>query len=296
MKKTNNPLVSVCIPIYNCEEYIKQTIESVLAQTLSDWELIILDNSSQDKSLDIIKTYSDPRIRVVESDKNIGIEENWNKALAEAKGKYIKLLPADDYLLPDCLEKQTSVFDRPENRSVVLVCCGRNIIDQSGNFLIKRVFPGKKGLVKGRTAIRRVLRSGTNLLGEPGAVLFKREFLPQVGNFDGTLLYVIDVNFWLRTLLWGDLYVIPEPLCTFRLSPGSCSVEMTTSQSDHFSTFIRKLSEDPCYQVSQLDIVCGVFMSKILALGRRLFYLATVNGTAGNKNKTRDKILSKRRP
>jgi len=276
MSEFNTPQVSVCIPVYNCEKYIGQAIESVLAQTFFDWELIILDNSSSDNTLDFVKSYSDARIRVIESDKNLGMEANWNKALTEAKGHYIKLLPADDYLLPNCLEKQVEIFDRPGNKTVVLISSGRNIIDQSGNLLIKRTFPGKEGFIKGYTAIRRVIRAGTNLLGEPGAILFKREVLRQAGQFDGSLIYVIDVDLWTRILLLGDLYVIHEPLSAFRLSSGSCSVEVTSLQSEQFSVFITNLSHNPLSRTSRFDVYHGIIMSKVLALGRRFFYLITV--------------------
>lgn len=290
MTDQNRPLVSVCIPVFNGERYIKQAIESVMAQSLTDWELVILDNSSSDNTAGIVKTYSDPRIRLIVNDHNYGIEANWNKALSEARGRYIKLLPSDDYLLPDCLEEQVEVFNHPGNETVVLVCGGRNIVDQSGNYLIFRTFPGKDGFINGDTAIKKLVRAGTNLLGEPGAILFKHEITEKAGQFDGSQIYVIDVDFWSRILFLGDLYVIHKPVCAFRLSSESCSVDVASLQSRHFTVYLSKLFHDHRGLLSRFDLYHGIFMCIILALGRRFFYLITVKKVMGAYDKGKNII------
>jgi glycosyltransferase involved in cell wall biosynthesis len=281
MTDQNTPLVSVCIPVFNGEQFIRQAIESVLAQTLTDWELVILDNSSSDNTAGIVKTYSDPRVRLIVSDRNYGIEANWNKALSEAKGRYIKVLPSDDYLLPDCLEEQVEVFNHPGNETVVMVSGGRNIVDQSGNYLISRTFPGKDGFIKGRTAIKKLVRAGTNLLGEPAAILFKHEIIEKAGLFDGSQIYVIDVDLWSRILFLGDLYVIHKSVCAFRLSSGSCSVDVASRQSRHFTVYLSKLFHTHRGLVSRFDLYHGILMCIILALGRRFFYLIAVKKVTG---------------
>lgn len=276
MNNVAAPSVSVCIPVYNCEKYIGQAIESVLTQTYRDLELLILDNASTDGTRDVIRRYTDPRIRIIENPVNIGLEGNWNKALAEARGTFIKLLPADDFLHPDCLEKQVQVFSKPGNEQIVLASCGRDIVGPNSQKLMTRHFPGPARLISGSSAIQIVIRSGTNPLGEPGALCFRRETLLQAGRFDDSLLYVIDIDLWLKVLLMGDLYITPEPLCAFRLSPGSHSIELAQLQSEHFSTFARKLAADPRYKIGWLDMSIGIWMSRLLAIGRRLFYLFTV--------------------
>jgi nucleoside-diphosphate-sugar epimerase/glycosyltransferase involved in cell wall biosynthesis len=271
------PLVSVCIPVYNCEKYIAQAINSVLAQSFKDFELLIMDNASTDGTLEVIASYTDPRIRLIRNKTNLGLEANWNKAVTEARGKYIKLLPADDYLYPFIIERQVGVFAHPENESLALVTCARDIIDPEGKKLITRKFSSPKLNVSGKKAISRVVRSGTNLLGEPGAILFKRSILEKTGVFDGKLSYVIDVQLWLRMLLHGDLYVIPEPYCAFRLSSGSTSLELATLQSKHFVTFINNLADDSSFEIRRIDKYIGIFTSKLLGFARKIFYLLTVN-------------------
>ena len=105
-----SPLVSVCIPVYNCERYIGEAIQSVLDQTLADFELIVCDDCSTDGTLKAVEGCRDPRIRIFRNDANIGMWPNWNKAMSHARGKYIKLLCADDVIYSDCLQAQVDVL------------------------------------------------------------------------------------------------------------------------------------------------------------------------------------------
>jgi len=277
MNKINTPRVSVVIPVYNCEKYIRQAIESVLGQEFQDWELVVVNNASTDRTLNEIHQFCDKRLRLINNDTNIGLEANWNKAISAARGEYVKLLPADDFLYPPCLKQQIEVFEHPENASLVLVSCARDIVDPDGKRLIVRKFPGRERKIPGITAIRTVLRSGTNLLGEPGAILFKRAMLEKTGLFDGSIAYVIDVDLWLRMLLHGDMFVLSSPLCSFRISPGSTSVELEGLQSKHFSEFINIRANDPAYQLRWIDHQQGLLNSILLGLVRRLFYVYKVH-------------------
>ena len=126
------PLVSVCIPVYNCERYIGEAIESVLNQTLQDFELIVCDNCSTDNTLKVVEGYRDPRIRVFRNERNLGQSANFNKSLSLSRGKYIKLLCSDDIFYPDCLKAQAEVLEDPRNASVVMVFCSRDIMRSDG--------------------------------------------------------------------------------------------------------------------------------------------------------------------
>lgn len=277
------PLVSVCIPVYNCKNYVAQAIDSVLSQTFTDFELIIVDNASTDGTLEIIARYTDSRIRLIRNKTNLGLEANWNKSVREAKGEYIKLLPADDFLYPLCLERQVKAFENSGDFDLSLVVCARDIVNPAGKKLLTRKFPGAEANITGQYAIRRVLRSGTNLLGEPGAILFKRTILEKTGVFNGVLSYVIDVHLWLRMLLLGNLHIIPEPYCAFRLSSGSTSLELATLQSKHFISFINDMAKDNRFGVRWIDKYIGVFTSRLLGLARKIFYLLAVDIDVSNE-------------
>ena len=106
-----NSLVSIITPSYNSAKFIKQCIESVIAQTYTNWEMLIVDDYSSDNSLQILKKYNDKRIQLIELDKNVGASESRNVAIRKAKGKYIAFLDSDDLWEPQKLEKQISFME-----------------------------------------------------------------------------------------------------------------------------------------------------------------------------------------
>ena len=102
----NKDLVSIITPAYNCEKYISETIESVLEQTYANWEMLIIDDGSTDNTINIIKSYNDDRIRVIQNQANIGAALSRNRGLKEARGKWIAFLDSDDLWYPKKLEGQ----------------------------------------------------------------------------------------------------------------------------------------------------------------------------------------------
>ena len=101
-----NDLVSIIMPSYNTGRFIKESIESVLAQTYSNWELIIVDDCSTDNTDEIVAQFTDERIKYLKNEVNSGAAVSRNRALREAKGKWIAFLDSDDLWLPEKLEKQ----------------------------------------------------------------------------------------------------------------------------------------------------------------------------------------------
>lgn len=99
-------LVSIVMPAYNSEQYIQESIESVLRQTYTNWELLIVDDCSSDSTADIVRTFQDERIRYIKNEQNGGAAVCRNRALREAKGKWIAFLDSDDRWFPEKLEKQ----------------------------------------------------------------------------------------------------------------------------------------------------------------------------------------------
>lgn len=104
----NNQKVSIITPLYNAEKYIADSIESVLTQSYTDWELIVIDDDSKDNSIDIVRSFDDARIQLIRLQENRGAGIARNKGLEVANGRYIAFLDADDTWVPDKLEKQIS--------------------------------------------------------------------------------------------------------------------------------------------------------------------------------------------
>jgi glycosyltransferase involved in cell wall biosynthesis len=267
------PKVSICIPIYNAEKFIHETIASVLAQTYQDFEIVITDNCSTDGSAAIIQSFNDPRIRYMKNDSNIGAEGNWNKVLTLANGSYVKLLCADDVIYPTCLEEQVAVLDNPRNANVVLVTSHKEVINQDGKLVMTRKYPGKKGHINGLAALRKSLRRGTNIIGEPVAGLFRREILQKSGYYNGDNLYMIDIDLWSRMLKFGDLYVIDKVLYAFRISTQSLSTNIGFGQVKLFNTFVDKLFADKSFNISIFDKAMAKTMALAMGIARNMIYV-----------------------
>lgn len=269
MSDRRSPRVSVCIPVYNCEAYIGAAVDSALAQTYGDFELLVLDNCSTDATPRILAGYKDPRLKVSRNAATLDYEDNWNESLRGASGEYVKVLCADDLLYPDCLARQVKAL---EQEGVSLVCSGRDVINPEGKALMRRAFASRELRLPGPAAVRRSMRAGTNTIGEPAAVLFRRSALEKAGPFSAEFPYVIDLNLWIRLLLQGDLYSIPEPLCAFRVSGGSWSVQIYDTQAADFTGLMEAAATDPRYGLTAADRISGRLRARINAALRMLFY------------------------
>lgn len=130
------PKFSIIIPVYNTEQYLRRCLDSVLAQTYSDFEIICVDDGSTDKSFDILTRYKlkDPRLKVI-TQSNKGQGEARNKALETARGEYIYFLDSDDYIEPSLLESALEIF---ETNDTDLICFNTEVCGDSDNRLFRR--------------------------------------------------------------------------------------------------------------------------------------------------------------
>jgi len=244
-----------------------------LAQTFSDFELLIVDDDSPDETAAVVARYPDPRIRFLRNEHNLGAEGNWNRCLELARGRYFKLLPQDDLLAPACLARQTDVLEADQRHRLALVFCARTIVDGNTRAIMTRGYPSRRGgMISSRSVIRRCLRRGTNLIGEPGSVLFRTGLARRVGGFDASIGYTVDLDYWFRLLLQGDAYYLPESLASFRVSSGSWSVAIGRKQSGEFRSFIAKVAANPAFGASAVDIATGKLMARLNSMLRLLVY------------------------
>src|SRR2546421_6842676 len=127
------PKISVCIPTYNQGRYLGQALESVLRQTLSDFEIIVYDDASTDDTQQVVEGVRDARLRYFRQSHNVGIAGNRNSCLAVARGQYITWLDSDDVYLPEMLTVQSAVLDQHPN--VGLAHSAYEVIDGEGRLL-----------------------------------------------------------------------------------------------------------------------------------------------------------------
>lgn len=280
MSRPEKPLVTVTIPMYNNERYIAETIESVLCQTMDDFELLVYDDHSTDQSLEIASSFADPRISVFASDRNLGPEENWNRAVSDTRGRYVKLLCADDLLFPECLEKQVSAFEETGMDGVSLVSSQRTIIDPEGKVLIKKVNFIDGGLKTPDEVVRKMVRLGTNIIGEPVCGLYPAGLISSTSGYSARIPYTIDLDFWMQLLRLGNLWMIDEPLCAFRISNLSWSSRIGEMRHEQFLAFMEEVAADELFQINDLDLFIGRFNSAVQSMTSLMGFKLFAGSTA----------------
>ncbi|MFO1205416.1 MAG: glycosyltransferase [Burkholderiales bacterium] len=210
------PVVSVLIKAYNHAPYVRQTIESILDQSFEDFEIVVTDDGSTDETLAILRTFSDPRIRLDALPVNRGISTAMNATVARARGRYLAILNSDDWALPGRLRKQVAFLDA--NPDVSLVFGLPRAVDEAGlptapfnDFGLPLRFPD----FTRRTWLRQLFHG--NCLCAPTAMI-RREAYEAAGEYDPRLTNQQDQDMWIRMLMAGhNIHVLPEPLTAFRI-------------------------------------------------------------------------------
>jgi glycosyltransferase involved in cell wall biosynthesis len=225
-----NPSVSVCMPVYNGERFLRDAIESVLAQDHDDFELIVTDDASSDGSRDIVRSFHDPRLRFYQNEISLGIPGAWNMALSKATGRYIKYLFQDDVMYPQCLSVMLDSLRRHESTGIVF--SRRDVKEEDGIRAIDLYLYFKdlqaplrrdhemECFQSGKQFLETCILHGglfCNLIAEPSFVMFDSELVNRIGSFDNRLRQNVDYEYWLRLLLVTDACFIDKPLGYFRL-------------------------------------------------------------------------------
>lgn len=268
------PAVSVCVPAYQADAHLATAIRSVLDQNFDDFELVVLDNASTDRTSDIVGSFVDSRIRLVRNENTISMTANWNLAVGLCRAPLIKLLCADDLLRPDCLRIQHQVM--AANPRLSMTVCRRDFLDAAGRRLATA--RGLSGLLGERDRVsvaRRVIRHGGNPLGEPGSVLFRESAFTATGGFVEDMNLVLDIHLWLRLLAHGPMFGIADSLAGFRVSGGSLSGRSHRAGYQQQYVCNAEVVANPLYQVREVDRVIGAAAAPLAQLRRRgLFSLA----------------------
>ncbi|MGZ4042744.1 MAG: glycosyltransferase family 2 protein [Bacteroidia bacterium] len=272
----NGPLVSICIPVYNGNKYIDETILCCINQSYKNLEIIISDNCSTDKTVEYINKYNDPRIKIFSNETNIGLVANYRKALTYATGKYMAFLGADDGMTLDAVEKEVAIMESPEHKNVVLVNTYIQIINDEGKnvFLKKFIFGG--GPLSAFWGIRSNFLYGSNTIGEPNGSLFKRDAYERIPEpkFRNGNTWTLDLDMKFELMLQGDTYMIPEPLGKFRISSQSTSnKELKFTQAKLFREYAMAIYRDKRYNLSFFWVITATINSWFLQLARNMFYI-----------------------
>lgn len=228
-----NPFVSVCIPTYNGQAFLRECLDSVLAQSLADFEIVVVDDCSSDSTLDIVREYAarDSRIRATRNEQNRGLVGNWERCVELARGEWIKFVFQDDVIAPRCLEKMLAAGKSGQ----VLVACARDFIFEPGTpptmqrFYLKdaeriaELYRDRNPMPADSFCRAAVERIGANIVGEPTAVLLHRSVFSEYGSFNPQIINGCDIEYWYRVVAHRGLAYVPEVLASFRVHPGGTS-------------------------------------------------------------------------
>jgi glycosyltransferase involved in cell wall biosynthesis len=220
----NSPLISVVMPVYNAERYLRIAVDSILAQTVRNFELIAVDDGSTDSSLNILKRFAaaDSRVRVI-SRPNTGIVGALNDGLAAARGQLIARMDADDWVSPLRFEKQLEFLEKHPR----CVCVGAsfNYMDADGALI--KWSPRETDPHK----IEQALLSGDGGALIHPVILMRREALEKVGPYRQEALWVEDLDLYLRLAMVGELSNVPDVLLHYRYH--TQSVNFTRNEGRH---------------------------------------------------------------
>lgn len=182
------PKVSVVMAVCNSEQFLRDAVESVLNQSFTDFEFILIDDFSTDTSATILDEYRDPRILRVRNEKNLGLTQSLNVGLRLARGEYIARMDADDVCLPNRFKAQVRFLD--EHESVAVVGTGVRLVDEQGNPLQEIHFPTDHSSLKWYLCFY-------NPIAHP-SVMMRKAAVVQVGGYDPALVRSQDYDLWWR--------------------------------------------------------------------------------------------------
>src|SRR5688572_15308235 len=210
----NSPAISVVLPVFNCEKYIGQAIQSVLQQTFTDFEFIIINDGSNDNTEEVIKSFSDSRIIYEKNDSNKGLVYSLNKGVDKAVGKYIARMDGDDICMPERFRKQIDYLE--QNGKVDVLATIVTLIDE--NDQVKGIWPADLKNINEKE-IRRQLPKD-NCIAHP-TVIGKTSVFKKY-KYNQTQSQLEDYDLWLRLLNDGIvIHKLAEPLLLHRILQSS---------------------------------------------------------------------------
>ncbi len=202
----SSPRVSVILPAYNAADYLRESIDSILNQTFADFELIVVNDGSTDKTADILATYKDPRLKVI-AQSNQGLVNSLNRAIGKARAPYIARQDADDISDPTRLAKEVAYLDAHPN--VALVGSNYAHIDTKSKRTgtVTNIFTHPDDL--------KITLVCCNQYGH-GSVMLRKSALPKTDPYDKSVGHVEDYDLWIRLSRTADVANIEEPLYMWR--------------------------------------------------------------------------------
>jgi len=233
------PKVTVLMPVYNGERYLNEAVDSILGQTFTDFEFLIIDDASTDKTPEILRSYDDPRIRVVTNEENLGLSKSLNKGLALARGEFIARMDADDVSYPYRLQVQHEFMTQHPGAGVI--GSWAEYIDRKGEIVHRYrapIFPEENYFY---------LHFQNCIVHS--SVMFRKDVVISNNGYDESIDKAQDFELWNRLSKIVDIHQIPEFLVQWR-DENSVDPEKIEAQNKTWEQILRK----ECWRLTQMTI------------------------------------------
>lgn len=245
MNTESQPLVSVVTPVYNTEKYLAECIESVIAQTYKNWEYVIVNNCSTDRSLEIARHYAqqDARIRVHDNDEFLKQFQNWNHAMRQIspESKYCKVVHADDWLFPECIARMVEVAEAYPSVGIV----GAYRLDEDRVNLARLPYPST--VVSGREICRKTLMSNLFVFGSPTSLLIRSDIIRNRPTFYDESTFHADTQVCFEILRDADFGFVHQVLTYTRRHNDSLTSLTRRFNTRRLGMFICLVKYGPVY-------------------------------------------------
>ncbi len=268
--KNWQPKVSICIPTYNGEAFIEETIKSAIAQTYPNIELIVSDDGSTDRTIAIAQSFQSQTavdFRII-LHRNYGLSQNWNFCISQATGEYIKFLFQDDLLEPECIEKMVALAQQNPKIGMVFSPRGITIAEDESHPILRKASQSIKNLHKSWSNLKSIqpgkelladpncLNNPINKIGEPSTVLIATRVFTEIGLFDSGLSQYVDLDMWWRIMGNYHIGFVDEKLSSLRIHPEQQTWKNFAAGENHKDVvrFYKKLLNSPDYSFLNHEI------------------------------------------
>ncbi len=257
----NSPLISVVLPVYNAELYITETINSIINQTYTNFELIIINDGSNDNSEGCILQFQDKRIKYFKNEKNLKLIQTLNLGLSLAKGKYIARIDADDIALPKRFEKQIDFLEKNSEYGIV------------GSFAETFGSENKKlTFVQEDVDIRHAFLTHNPFVHS--SVMIRNQTLTENKlSFDLTQLHVEDYALWIEILNFSKGKILPEILIKYRIHENQISLVHNNTQVINTEKIQKKYLLSLLPEVKEVDLVFDIFHNQKTTIPSVILFL-----------------------
>lgn len=300
------PLVSILIPTYNGEEFIKTAIQSALEQTYPNLEIIISDDGSTDNTIKIAEAFQEKSsipYRIL-THSNYGLVKNLNFCIKQAQGKYIKFIFQDDWLEPNCIEEMVNLAE--QDPEIGLVFSPRQVVihpNSTSDFICQSAYKGAVNIHQKWSNLKPIqwgqdllsdpncLIGGLNKIGEPTTVLIPKQVFEELGGFDPNLQQLLDVDMWWRIMGRYKIGFVDQALSSLLIHKNQ-QTQVNIAQQENYKDYERlylKLLQDSSYSFFNSSLK-KVILQK--ALFNSKFYLKlTKNLMSQYQNNPRPQII-----